>query len=97
MGVMTATNPRVLERAYEQGIRHFDTAELYQGGNSEKMIGDVFERMGVRENVIISTKVWAVSHNPRRRNETTNPSPPEKVKRLFIEDVEGCLRRLKMD
>ncbi len=97
MGVMTATNPEVLVRAYEKGVRHFDTAELYQRGNSEKMIGDVINRMGVRDDVVISTKVWAISHNPKRRNEISNPSSPEKVRQYFIEDFEGCLERLKMD
>ena len=42
MGVMNADVPGVVRRAYEVGIRHFDTAAVYQNGRNEEMVA----RMG---------------------------------------------------
>jgi predicted aldo/keto reductase-like oxidoreductase len=57
MGVMNANNPELLKQAYEAGVRLFDTAQGYQQGRNEKMIGDVMSQLGVRDKVIIQTKV----------------------------------------
>jgi hypothetical protein len=56
MGVMNANNPEIVLAAYEQGIRHFDTAARYQYGRNEQMVGDVTKKLGVRDKVIIGTK-----------------------------------------
>src|SRR6201993_5633521 len=56
MGVMNADVPGLLRRAYELGIRHFDTAAVYQNGRNEEMVGRVIKEMGVRDKVVISTK-----------------------------------------
>ena len=87
MGVMNADVPGVLRRAYELGIRHFDTAAVYQNGRNEEMVGNVIKELGVRDKVIISTK-QASCHYPRR------PADPKKS---FIEGFENSLRRLQMD
>ena len=44
----------MLERAYELGIRHFDTAPSYGHGQSENVLGDVFA--GVAD-ITVMTKV----------------------------------------
>ena len=44
----------MLERAYELGIRHFDTAPSYGHGQSENVVGDVFA--GVAD-ITVMTKV----------------------------------------
>ncbi|MFC1725777.1 aldo/keto reductase, partial [candidate division KSB1 bacterium] len=44
MGVMNADNPAVLKRAYELGVRHFDTAWRY-GENNEKIVGQVINEL----------------------------------------------------
>jgi uncharacterized protein len=85
MGVMNADIPGLVRRSYELGIRHFDTAAVYQGGRNEEMVGSVIKELGVREKVIIATK--QVMRNP-----TVSDS-----KRRFMEGVEASLRRLQMD
>ncbi len=45
---------RTLETAYEQGVRHFDTAGFYAQGRSEVLLAKAFGR--VRPKVFISTK-----------------------------------------
>ncbi|MFZ0732864.1 MAG: aldo/keto reductase [Candidatus Sulfotelmatobacter sp.] len=87
MGVMNADIPGLLHRAYELGIRHFDTAAVYQQGRNEEMVGNAIREMGVRDKVVISTKQPS-------RNHSQNSA---EAKRLFIDGVESSLRRLQMD
>ncbi|HEX4784957.1 MAG TPA: aldo/keto reductase [Candidatus Sulfotelmatobacter sp.] len=87
MGVMNADIPGLLRRAYELGIRHFDTAAGYQQGRNEEMVGNVVKEMGVRHEVVISTK--QASRN--------RPSNSAEAKARFIEGVESSLKRLQMD
>ena len=56
MGVMNADNPAVLKRAYESGIRHYDTAWRYQSGRNERMVGQVIKEMQIRDKIILATK-----------------------------------------
>lgn len=87
MGVMNADIPGLLRRAYELGIRHFDTAAVYQQGRNEEMVGRVIKEMAVRDKVVISTKQPS-------RNPSQNPAA---AKQRFIDGVEASLKRLQMD
>ena len=87
MGVMNADVPGLLRRAYELGIRHFDTAAVYQNGRNEQMVGQVIKEMGVRDKVVISTK----QPSGKRSQNAVD------AKRQFIDGVEASLRRLQMD
>ena len=55
MGVMKADNPSVLRAAYNSGIIHYDTANGYQNGRNEEMIGTFFADKP-RESFIVATK-----------------------------------------
>jgi len=72
MGVMNADVPGILRRSYELGIRHFDTAAVYQNGRNEEMVGIVIKEMGIRDKVVISTKqrTRASAQRSPRRQET---------------------------
>ena len=87
MGVMNADIPGLLRRAYELGIRHFDTAAVYQRGRNEEMVGTVIKELGVRDKVVISTK-----QPSSNRSQSTS-----EAKQHFIEAVESSLKRLQMD
>jgi len=87
MGVMNADVPGILRRAYELGIRHFDTAAVYQQGRNEEMVGQVIKELGVRDKVIISTKQAVRNH----RLSTAEG------KQRFMAGVEESLKRLQMD
>lgn len=87
MGVMNADVPGLLRRAYELGIRHFDTAAVYQNGRNEEMVGQVIKEMGVRDKVVISTK--QPSRGPSRN--------AAEAKARFVKGVEDSLQRLQMD
>jgi uncharacterized protein len=57
VGAMITKDPSVIEHALDLGINYIDTAARYQGGNNEKMIGNLLGNK--RKNVIITTKVHA--------------------------------------
>lgn len=46
-------------RAMELGINFVDTAEVYGGGKSEKIVGEAIQ--GHREDVVIASKVWPLN------------------------------------
>ena len=89
MGVMNADVPGLLRRAYELGIRHFDTAAGYQQGRNEEMVGQVIKEMSVRDKVTVTTKE-AVRGGDRALNTADG-------KARFIEHAEKSLQRLQMD
>jgi len=41
-GIMRADNPNLCKAAYDNGIKLFDTANGYQNGNNETMLGNLF-------------------------------------------------------
>ncbi len=86
MGVMNADVPGLIRRAYELGMRHFDTAASYQGGRNEEMVGAMIKDMGVRGDVVIATKV-------NLRGRVGEPQ----AYTIFRETFEASLKRLQMD
>jgi uncharacterized protein len=90
MGVMNADNPELIRKAYELGIRHFDTAAGYQRGRNEEMVGQVLEELKARDKAVIATKVAI----PPATRESMSPT---ELKAAFIKVFEGSLRRLRTD
>ena len=88
MGVMNARVPNVITAAYDNGIRLFDTAWFYQRGRSEMNVGEVIARMGVRDKVFISTKIFL--------KETNRDLFKPEIKQLFLDRFQESLQRLKM-
>ena len=84
MGVMKADNPSVLRAAYNSGIKHFDTANGYQNGKNEEMVGNFFADKP-RDSFTVATKV-----------KFDYPLKEDFEKTLF-ETVDISLKRLKMD
>jgi predicted aldo/keto reductase-like oxidoreductase len=89
MGVMNAFNPQLVKYAYNQGIRFFDTAAVYQNGYNEKMVGNVIKELGIRDKIAIQTKIFLPKP---RRNES-----PDKIKEFFLKTAEESLKRLQTD
>jgi predicted aldo/keto reductase-like oxidoreductase len=89
MGVMNADNPALVRRAFELGVRHFDTAATYQRGRNEEMVGKVIEELKSRDAVTIATKIF-LPENQRNR-------PAEKIKEYYMKVIDQSLERLRMD
>ncbi|GIT29787.1 MAG: hypothetical protein Ct9H300mP1_18330 [Planctomycetaceae bacterium] len=52
-----ATSFDVLDHALERGINLLDTAEAYAAGESERVVGEWMADRGVRDRVVLATKV----------------------------------------
>jgi predicted aldo/keto reductase-like oxidoreductase len=88
-GVMRSDNPSLCKAAYDKGIRLFDTANGYQGGNNETMLGNLFKEFK-RDSFILATKV---KPSTDREGKPTDQATPEK----FLELFNISLSRLQMD
>jgi len=89
LGVMNSFDPALVRRAYELGVRHFDTAAWYQQGRNEEMVGNVIKELNARDEVVIGTKIY-VPHQQRNMTFT-------QVKEAYLKIAEESLRRLQTD
>jgi len=89
MGVMRADQPQLIEKAYEIGIRHFDTAHSYQNGKNEQLLGEVLSKYP-RDSYIIATKI-SVEGIDRRTGEIIKDLSLEE----FMNKLNLSLERLK--
>ncbi|PWU05039.1 MAG: oxidoreductase [Bacteroidetes bacterium] len=89
LGDQLEENKILIDRAIELGINFFDTADLYQKGENETMLGKILGSR--RKNFIIATKVG----NQWRKDGSGwdwNPG-----KEYILSSVEGSLKRLNTD
>jgi predicted aldo/keto reductase-like oxidoreductase len=89
-GVMRADNPNLCKAAYEKGISFFDTANGYQNGNNEKMLGELLKNYP-RNSFILETKVEpaGVSDDGIPSTQTTAED--------FLSKFQTSLKRLQME
>ena len=89
-GVMRADNPNLCKAAYEKGIKLFDTANGYQNGNNETMLGNLLQEYP-RNSFYLATKVKpeGVDKDGKPTDQTTSEA--------FLEKFNVSLSRLKMD
>ncbi|HBE41787.1 MAG TPA: oxidoreductase [Bacteroidales bacterium] len=88
-GVMRSDNANLCRAAHDKGMRLFDTANGYLGGNSEIMLGNLFKDYP-RDSFILSTKVKSSTD---REGKPTDQATPERFMELF----NTSMSRLKMD
>jgi len=96
LGTMNFGNPtskedsfKLIGRAIEAGINLFDCADVYAGGESERILGEALARNGKRKEVFVTSKVFM----------RTGPGPNDEgnSKHHIFESCEGSLRRLRTD
>jgi predicted aldo/keto reductase-like oxidoreductase len=89
-GVMRADNPNLCKAAYEKGIKLFDTANGYQNGNNETMLGKLLKDYP-RNSFYLATKVKpvGVDREGKPSDQTTSED--------FLEKFNISLTRLQMD
>ncbi len=80
----------IILQSYNSGVNLFDTANVYNEGQSEEILGDTLKDNNIRDRVIISTKV----HHP---TDNTNPNASSIHRKHIIEQCEASLKRLKTD
>jgi aryl-alcohol dehydrogenase-like predicted oxidoreductase len=79
----------IITKALDHGINYFDTADLYDKGNNEKVIGEVLKDQ--RQDIILATKVG----NRWRADGSGWDWVPRKA--YIMKAVEASLKRLQTD
>ena len=67
-----AEAPAYFKRALDVGITFFDTADNYNAGRSEEIMGATLMKMVKREDIVLSTKV-GIRHEPGRQRRRHRP------------------------
>ena len=52
-----AESIRIVDAALDGGINFIDTADVYSGGNSERILGEAFAKNSRRDEIVLATKV----------------------------------------
>ncbi len=91
LGVMNSNNPDLVRAALDGGIIHLDTANGYQRGTNETMIGKVLAGRP-RDSYVIATKVPGI---PRDRN--TGVFSAETKAETFLTMFDTSLKRLGLE
>ena len=63
-GSSSTSDEKIVKHAFNNGIRYFDTAESYHGGDSEISIGNALKN--VRQDVVIGSKTKARTYDNKR-------------------------------
>jgi hypothetical protein len=90
MGTNHLDNPNLVRAALDSGIVMIDTAQAYQRGQDEGMIGEVLKERP-RDSYVIATK----AHLPN--NQTTGLYTEEATEEAFLRKVDSSLRNLGLE
>jgi aryl-alcohol dehydrogenase-like predicted oxidoreductase len=80
---------KMVNRALDAGINFIDTADVYSSGQSEEFVGSILAKSGVRDQVVLATKVnGAMGDGVNQRGNS---------RRWIMQEVDNSLRRLRTD
>ncbi len=80
----------IIDEALDRGINFIDTANVYNQGRSEEAVGEALKRRGVRDRVVLATKVHGSM-------DAEDPNASGNSRRHIIQQCEGSLRRLQTE
>jgi 1-deoxyxylulose-5-phosphate synthase len=79
----------IIERALDEGINFFDTADAYSHGESERIVGRVLNRLRARNRLVLASKLYyPMSDDPNDRGLS---------RKHVFEAVDASLKRLGTD
>ncbi|MGB7575301.1 MAG: aldo/keto reductase [Thermodesulfobacteriota bacterium] len=90
MGVMNTDNPSLVRVALDSGMVMLDTAQTYQRGQNEGMIGEVLKGRP-RDSYVIATKARLPN------NQTTGLYTEEATEEAFLKKVDVSLKNLGLE
>jgi aryl-alcohol dehydrogenase-like predicted oxidoreductase len=79
----------IINRALDAGINFVDTANVYNAGESERIVGDALKQNGKREQIVLATKVHGRMGN--------GPNDGGNSRFHIMKACEDSLRRLQTD
>jgi len=78
---------KLVRQAFEYGINYFDTADIYNKGQAEEMLGKALQGLNRAEYIIATKSFWPMSEAPTNKGLSR--------KHLF-DSIEASLYRLKL-
>ncbi|MCX5909463.1 MAG: aldo/keto reductase [Deltaproteobacteria bacterium] len=90
MGVMNTDNPNLVRAALDAGYYHLDTAQVYQRGTNEAMIGEILNGRP-RDSFMISTK------GRLPNDQKTGLYTSEATEEAFSKKIDVSLKNLGLD
>lgn len=92
---------KVLDRALELGVTHWDTANSYNlgSGNCERLLGRYLSRRDrfTREQVVVATKIRNPVRSEHEEARSFSPNQMGASRKYIMQAVEGSLRRLNSE
>ena len=85
----TTTAQPFFQQAIELGITFWDTANVYQAGTSEEVVGRAIKRYSRREDIVLATKVFGRMHD--------GPGGQGLSRKAIMEQIDASLARLGTD
>ncbi len=84
------SSSKCITTAIDLGINFIDLADVYSGGNAEKVVGEIIKEENYkRQDLVISSKVfWPMSKNVNDKGLS---------RKHIMESIEGSLDRLQLD
>ncbi len=79
----------IMNQAIDGGINFFDTANVYNRGESEKIVGRALKENGLRDEIVLATKVYGTMGD--------GPNEGGVSRYHIIQSCEDSLRRLQTD
>lgn len=81
---------KCIQTAIDNGVNYIDTADVYSGGNAEKLIGEFLNEETVnRKDLVIASKVyWPLGEGPNDKGLS---------RKHIMESIQGTLDRLNTD
>jgi predicted aldo/keto reductase-like oxidoreductase len=90
MGVMNTSNPALVRAALNNGMYFLDTAQTYQRGTNESMLGEILSDRP-RDSFAIATKARLPN------NQTTGLYTEEATEEAYAKKIDTSLKRLGLD
>lgn len=79
----------IVERAIELGVNFFDTANVYQVGRSEEILGSALKKHGRRDEIVLATKFWGEMR--------PGPNGGGNSRKAILHEIDASLERLQTD
>jgi aryl-alcohol dehydrogenase-like predicted oxidoreductase len=84
-----AATTEMITAALDRGVNFIDTADVYSRGESETLVGTALKTLGVREEIVLATKVRLPMSDNVNRGGATRVN--------ILRGVESSLKRLQTD
>lgn len=79
----------IVQRALELGINFFDTANVYQAGRSEEILGAALQQYGRRDEIVLATKFWGTMR--------PGPNGGGNSRKSILHEIDASLKRLQTE